>query len=148
MYTLPRSTNSTSKRISNSKRDDKWLLARLDYLWRTYFDDVKQVNPVHIKFGRYSKFRLGSIRLDRHTKNSFITITGMFRDPTIPAEVVDHTIGHELSHYTHGFSSPKPRLHKYPHSGGIIKKEMESRHMHKEVKAYAEWLKQYRKTLS
>jgi hypothetical protein len=136
-----------SKTISKSKRDDKWLLARLDYLWNTYFSDVQQINPVFIRFGRYSKYRLGSIRLDRYTKQSYITITGMFKDPAIPVEVVDHTIGHEMCHYTHGFSSPKPRLHKYPHSGGIIKKEMEARNMHKLVKAYAVWLKEYRKTL-
>jgi hypothetical protein len=147
MYSLPRPSRNTSQRISSSKRDDQWLFDRLAYLWKTYFPDVKQINPVSIKFGRYSKFRLGSIRLDRHTKHSFITITGMFKDPSIPVEVVDHTIGHEMCHYTHGFSSPKPRLHKYPHSGGIIKKEMESRRMHKLVRAYSLWLKVYRKTL-
>jgi hypothetical protein len=147
MYSLPRIPINSSQRISTSKRDDKWLLARLDYLWNNFFPDVKQVNPVFIRFGRYSKYRLGSIRLDRHTKKSFITITGMFKDPKIPVAVVDHTIGHEMCHYTHGFSSPKPRLHKYPHSGGIIKKEMQSRNMHKLVKAYANWLKEYRKSL-
>ncbi len=142
-----RNVSQTTVRISHSKRDDAWLLSRLDNLWETYFQNVAQVNPVFIRFGRYSKYRLGSIRLDRHTKYSYITITGMFKDPSIPAEVVDHTIGHELCHYAHGFSSPKPRLHRYPHHGGVIKKEMESRGMHKLVKAYAVWLKEYRKSL-
>src|SRR5579884_1652945 len=113
----PRVTANVSERISKSKRDDAWLLSRLEYLWSNFFDNVDQVNPVFINFGRYSKFRLGSIRFDSISRNSYITITGMFKDPNIPVEVVDHTIAHELCHYTHGFSSPKTRLHKYPHSG-------------------------------
>ncbi len=130
-----------------TKRDDAWLLSRLDHLWTNYFADVKQVNPVFIKFGRYSRFRLGSIKLDKRTKHSYVTITAMFKDPDIPVEVVDHTIAHELSHYTHGFSAPKLRLHKYPHHGGIIKKEMESRGLYHLVRAYSLWLKHYRKEL-
>jgi hypothetical protein len=136
-----------SQIISQSKRNDKWLITRLNSLWESYFGNVSVENPVFIRFGRYSRFRLGSIRLDRYSKSSFITVTGMFKDPTIPVEVVDHTIAHELCHYAHGFSSTKPRLHKFPHHGGIIKKELESRGMHKLVKAYAVWLDEYRKTL-
>jgi hypothetical protein len=142
-----RTANNTSIRISTSKRDDKWLLNRLDHLWSSYFSNVAQANPVFIRFGRYSKYRLGSIRLEKTSKQSFITITGMFKDERIPMEVVDHTIAHELCHYAHGFSSPRPRLHKFPHHGGIIKKELESRDMHKLVKAYEKWLNAYRKTL-
>ncbi len=141
------SVNSLSKIISESKRDDIWLLSRLNNLWEEYFDNVSQDNPVFIRFGRFSRFRLGSIRLERHNKKSYITVTGMFKDPRIPIEVVDHTIAHELCHYAHGFSSTKPRLHKYPHHGGVIKKELESRGMHKLVKAYAKWLDHYRKSL-
>lgn len=130
----------------SSKRDDIWLLNRLDYLWSNYFKDIKQINPVFIKFGRYSKFRLGSIKFDKTSKKSFITITAMFKNPSVPEEVIDHTIAHELCHYTHGFSSPNPKLHKYPHHGGVIKKELESRNLKYLVKAYNSWLKEYRKT--
>ncbi|MBI2011679.1 hypothetical protein HYS91_02830 [Candidatus Daviesbacteria bacterium] len=140
-----------SKRLSESLyksiRDDKWLLSRLDHLWTNYFGSVKQVNPVFIKFGRHSRLRLGSIRLDSINKNSYITITGMFKDPRIPQEIVDHTIAHELCHYAHGFSSPKTRLHKYPHHGGVIKKELEARSLHHLVVAYAGWVKQYKRNL-
>lgn len=136
-----------SEIISKSPRDDVWLLSRLNTLWDLYFSNVGQTNPVKIRFGRYSRFRLGSIRLERHSKMSFITVTGMFKDPRIPVEVVDHTVAHELCHYAHGFSSTKPRLHRYPHHGGVIKKELESRGMHKLVKAYDKWLVEYRKTL-
>lgn len=140
-------SSNLNKTISNSSRDDKWLLSRLDYLWENFFVDVDQANPVFIKFGKFSRFRLGSIRLEKTTKKSFITITGMFKDLKIPVEVVDHTIAHELCHYAHGFSSPRPRLHKYPHHGGVIKKELGSRNLSHLAKAYQQWLKFYRKTL-
>lgn len=129
-------------------RDNVWLLSRLDHLWFKHFGDVSQDNPVFIKFGRYSKFRLGSIKQQRHSKASIITITGMFKDARIPMEVVDHTIGHELVHYTHGFSSSKPRLHKYPHAGGIVDKEMKGRGMGYLTLAYRMWVKEYRQQLT
>ncbi len=128
-------------------RDNTWLLSRLDHIWNKHFTDVPQTNKVFIKFGRFAKYRLGSIRLNRKTKASLITITAMFKDPDIPALVVDHTIGHELTHYAHGFSSNQPRLHKYPHAGGVVKREMAERGMGHLHKAYQEWVKEYRKKL-
>lgn len=128
-------------------RDNTWLLSRLDFLWSKYFPEVPQSNKVFIKFGRYAKYRLGSIKLNRKTKASFITITAMFKDLKIPSEVVDHTIGHELVHYAHGFSSTQPRLHKYPHAGGVVQKEMDERGMGYLHKAYTLWVEQYRKQL-
>lgn len=71
----------------------------------------------------------------------------MFKDDTIPVEVIDHTLAHELAHYTHGFSSKKVRLHKYPHVGGVVHKEMEKRGIGYLAKAYKDWIKQYRKIL-
>ncbi len=130
------------------KRDDKWLLSRLDFLWDKYFADIPQTNRVFIKFGRYAKYRLGSIRLDRKTKASHIIITSMFKDLKIPQEVVDHTIGHELVHFTHGFSSTHPRLHRYPHAGGVVKREMSARGMDYLYQSYRTWIKDYRQSLS
>lgn len=130
-----------------NRRDNIWLLSRLDHLWTRHFDDVPQTNKVFIRFGRSAKYRLGSIKLDKKTKASLITITSMFKDSKIPAEVVDHTIGHELTHYAHGFSSIHPRLHKYPHAGGVVKKEMAERGMEHLHKAYQDWIKQYKKKL-
>lgn len=128
-------------------RDNNWLLSRLDFIWSEYFSDVPQNNKVFIKFGRYSKYRLGSIRLDRRTKASLITITSMFKDQKISSEVVDHTIGHELVHYAHGFSSVHPRLHKYPHAGGVVRFEMGKRGMEHLYDAYRKWVKEYREAL-
>ena len=129
------------------ERDNKWLLSRLDYIWDKYFSDIPQKNQVFIKFGRSAKYRLGSIRLDKKTKASIITITSMFKDPAAPAEMVDHTIGHELVHYAHGFSSTHPRLHKYPHAGGVVKKEMAERGMGYLYDIYKNWMRKYREKL-
>lgn len=137
----------TSQLKNGIKRDNNWLLSRLDCIWDKYFSDVPQTNKVFINFGKNAKYRLGSIRLNKKTKASVITITSMFKHLKIPTEVVDHTIGHELVHYTHGFSSTHPKLHKYPHAGGVVKKEMELRGMGYLHKAYTEWIKRYRKEL-
>ena len=110
-----------------------------------FFADVAQDNPVHIKFGRYSKYRLGSIKLDKKNNRSYIRVTSMFKDESIPVEVIDHTLARELAHYTHGFSSKKTRLHKYPHAGGVVHREMISRGMGYLIKAYKSWVKDYRK---
>lgn len=128
-------------------RDDRWLLSRLDYIWDKYFSDIPQTNKVFISFGRFAKYRLGSIRLNKKSKASIIVITSMFRDLSIPQAVVDHTIGHELVHYAHGFSSTNPRLHKYPHAGGVVKKEMGERGMGHLYDAYKSWIKDYRLAL-
>lgn len=71
----------------------------------------------------------------------------MFKDTSIPVEVVDHTIAHELCHYTHGFSSPKKQLHKYPHSGGVIQQELAERNLQHLSRAYKIWIKKYREIL-
>ncbi|MBI4036677.1 hypothetical protein HY386_02265 [Candidatus Daviesbacteria bacterium] len=128
-------------------RDNSWLLSRLDQLWSKYFADVMQTNKVFVKFGRFARLRLGSIKYDKKTGHSYMTITAMFKDEKIPAEVVDHTIAHELVHYTHGFSSPHRQLHRYPHEGGVVRKEMEARGMGELFKAYQAWIKEYRKQL-
>lgn len=130
-----------------TKRDDIWLLSRLDYIWSEYFSDVQTSNKVFIRFGRYARLRLGSIKYDKKLGHSTTTITGMFKNPQIPQNVVDCTIAHELTHYSHGFSSPHARMHKYPHEGGVVKKEMQERGMGHLLKAYREWIKKYREQL-
>ncbi len=129
-------------------RDNNWLLSKLDSLWTNYFPEMDQTNPIFIRFGRYSKYRLGSIRLDRKNDKSYITITSMFKNPNIPEQVVEHPIAHELVHYAHGFSSKRVRLHKYPHAGGVVKREMEERGLSDLNKAYRQWVKSYREQFS
>ena len=71
----------------------------------------------------------------------------MFKDEKIPTAVVDHTLAHELVHYAHGFSSKKTRLHKYPHAGGVVQREMEERGVGHLNKAYKAWVSGYRQKL-
>ena len=128
-------------------RDNKWLLYRLDEIWRGHFSDVSQVNPVTITFGRSARYRFGSIRLNFTTGMSQIIVNGRFRDRKYPQEVIDHTIVHELVHYAQGFSSPNPRLHRYPHRGGVIDRELKGRGLHHLVAFYNRWVKTYIKSL-
>ncbi|MCA9374772.1 hypothetical protein KC622_00410 [Candidatus Dojkabacteria bacterium] len=142
-------------------RDNNYLLERMYSIWEEYFADIPRKNLVLIKFGKYSKRRLGSIKwadtrtkvktlyinhLDEHAiqddkRISLITITRYFQNDVVPAEVIDATIGHELVHYAHGFHSPLRKLYKHPHRGGIVDKEMAKRGMENLLEFSEEWLK-------
>ena len=107
-------------------RDRKYLENLMYDLWETNFSDVPRKNLVLIKFGKYSKRQLGSIKMaNTNTKIkgllkkniddyeaqddkrvTVITITKYFQNEIVPDYVVKATIAHELCHYTHGFSSP------------------------------------------
>lgn len=127
-------------------RTNVWLESRLDFLWNNFFKDIEKANLVKIRFGKFSRFRLGSIRYDRELNFSIITITSMFKDKAVPIEVVDQTIAHELCHYTHGFSSQRKKEHKFPHSGGVIKRELQERGLLHLYLAYKQWVKTYKKS--
>lgn len=91
------------------------------------FADVPIVNQLTVDFGRKAKRRFGSIKLSRDKKRSRITINGLFREESIPVEIIQATLAHELCHYAHGFSSPLPRKYSHPHKGQVILREMEAR---------------------
>ena len=144
-------------------RDNKYLENLLYDLWENNFCDVARLNLVTIKYGKFSKRQLGSIKMikDKDTfyryikkynldKNIFesktvslINITKYFTYDYVPEYVVRATIAHELCHYTHGFSSPLKRMYRYPHQGGIIRKELESRGLYDEYKNSKRWLKNH-----
>jgi len=128
-------------------RDNAYLQSRLDHLWQSYFPDVPQVNKIFIKFGRPAKYRFGSIRLNYQDNSTHILINGMFNDSKYPKEIIDHTIAHELVHYAQGFSSPHPRLHAYPHRGGVIDKELNGRGLKHLVFIYNIWVEQYKRSV-
>jgi len=156
-------------------RDHNWLQNRLDELLKTYFADVPITNPIEIKWGREAKFRFGSIKLEGRSmryirlrgfgglfnkkivlqenpkgqtpKKSIITVTSMFKSETIPSDVVLYTISHELTHYAHGFSSANKQMFRHPHHGGVVNREIEKRGGKHLVKAYKEWLKEYRRKI-
>jgi hypothetical protein len=112
-------------------RDQSYLENRLNTIWAKYFADSERPNEIVIRFGQKAGRRLGSIRRcevknDQDFK-SLILINGYFRDEFIPEYVIDATIAHELVHYIHGFSSPLPRLSRFPHRGGRVDWEMSAR---------------------
>jgi hypothetical protein len=129
------------------RRDNEWLLQRVKSLWQQHFSDIPHKNEVYIGFGRRSRYRFGSIRLRLSDNSTHITINGLFREPQVPVEIVDHTIAHELVHYIHGFSSLHPRMHRYPHRGGVIDQELKDRGLGELLFFYKRWIKQYVKEL-
>jgi len=129
-------------------RTKEWLEKRLTKIWDKYFSDVPAKNPVFISFGRDATYRFGSIRLNLENNSTIIKINGNFRRKNISSRIIDHTIAHELVHYSQGFSSPHLRLHRYPHRGGIIDKELRERGLQKLVEFYHKWLNGYIKNLS
>lgn len=139
-------------------RSDTWLMERLNHIWQEFYPDIARSNAVDIVFGRKSRTRLGSIGMQGwvgikgvayKTHDSIphgttvITITGYFRDTSIPDYVIDATIGHEMVHYAHGFHSPHPQLYRYPHQGGIVDTEMRKRGMGDILRSQRLWLKNH-----
>lgn len=123
-------------------RDNLWLKNRLLFFLQNYFQDVKGKNNLVIFFGRKARTRLGSIQYKPKTRETIIRITALFKDEKIPQYVVDGTIIHELIHYAHGFSSPQKQCFRYPHQGGVIRKEMGKRDLDVYYLKSKVWLKQ------
>jgi hypothetical protein len=53
------------------------------------------------------------------------------------------TIAHELVHYAHGFGSPLPRQHKYPHANGVVERELASRALSEYLYCCNQWIDKY-----
>jgi len=143
-------------------RDNKYLENLLYDLWDNHFCDVPRKNLVVIKFGKYSKRQLGSIKLaNKYTKIkglmrkrkeelevqdeksvTVITVTRYFQNEIVPEFVIRATIAHELCHYTHGFQSPLEKRFDHPHRGNVIKKELAKRDLLDQEKETEKWLKE------
>ena len=144
-------------------RENKNLANFLWALWDHYFCDVPRKNLVVIKFGKYSKRQLGSIKIANgrtkiksliHKKEeeldvqddksiTVITLTRYFQFEVVPEFVIRSTIAHELCHDTHGFQSPLEKKCDKPHQGNIINKEVAKRDLLEEQTAADKWLKDY-----
>ncbi|EKD64196.1 MAG: hypothetical protein ACD_51C00050G0002 [uncultured bacterium] len=122
-------------------RDNKWLNNLFEEMWGRYFADVRRENGIEVKFSRVSKTRLGSIRMTRDKRKSVILINGLFKDPLIPAQVVEGILAHEIVHYVHGFCSPLKRKHRHPHQGGVVKAEMLERGLAHQYRVEKKWTK-------
>lgn len=143
-------------------RNTEFLENTLYELWENHFCDIPRRNLVLIKYGKYSKRQLGSIKLaNKRTKIkglikkkeqdykaqddkriTVITLTKYFQNETVPDFVVKATIAHELCHYAHGFSSPLQKSFRKPHQGGIIKKELKRRGLLEKQIDADKWLKE------
>lgn len=142
-------------------RDRKYLENLMYDIWENHFCDIPRRNLVLIKFGKYSKRQLGSIKLaNEYTKIkglirnnqeeyemqdderiTVITVTKYFQnDIAVPEFVVRATIAHELCHYAHGFSSPLDKQFDKPHQGNIINKELAKRNLLEEQQLADKWL--------
>ena len=122
-------------------RDDKWLSERLEEIWNIFFSDIKRLNEVKIRFIGKWKNKFGHIKKLKDGSTE-IVINGFFKDEKIPDYIVDLTIAHEIVHYLHGFNSPYPKQFKYPHQGGIVRKELISRGFKIPLKLERRFLKQ------
>ena len=125
-------------------RDNAWLANRLADLQTKHFADIKPVNLVQVRFGRITKTRLGSIstrRLKNKEPISLITINGLFRDESVPPEVIDAVLAHEFTHYAHGWHSPLPKLYSHPHRGGVVDHELVERGLADKLKQQQQWVK-------
>ena len=126
------------------ERDHRWLKKRLATIWQRYFPDVAIANNVLVRFGRPTRTRLGSIKFGRRKEdpNTIITINGFFTDPEIPDFVVDGVLAHELTHYAHGFCSPHEQNHRYPHQGGVVRRELVDRGLKDLLQLEKRWVKE------
>ena len=123
-------------------RDDKWLKQKMDDIWLFLFSDVKRKNNIVIKFKGKWKNKFGHIKKLKN-KDTEIIINGFFRKDIISEEIIDLTIAHEIVHYSHGFNSPHPKLFKYPHQGGIVRKELLKRGFGNSMKEEKKFIKRW-----
>jgi len=123
-------------------RDDKWLKQRMEDIWSFLFSDVERKNNVIIKFKGKWKNKFGHIKKLKN-KNTEIGINSFFRNEIIPEDIIHLTIAHEIIHYAHGFNSPYTKLFKYPHQGGVVRKELLRRGFGNSIKEEKEFIKKW-----
>ena len=122
-------------------RDELWLNKRLGEIWDVFFSDVVKLNEVKIRFLGKWKNKFGHIKLLKD-KSSEIVINGLFKNERIPDYIVDLTIAHEIVHYMHGFNSPHKKAFRYPHQGGVVRKELLKRGFKVPLKIERRFLKE------
>jgi hypothetical protein len=120
-------------------RDNFFLQKRLEEVWETSFWDVPKLNKVSIIFKGKAKWKFGHI--ESIGKDTKIVINSLFRSEIVPQYIIDLTIVHELIHYAHGFHSPLQRRFKYPHQGGVVRKELVKRGYGELFKSEKKWFK-------
>jgi hypothetical protein len=118
-------------------RDNEWLAERVSLLRQVHFADVPQGFPITTRFGIRARNRFGSI--GAHGRQTIILVNRLFADSFVPTFVVDGTLAHELAHYAHGYGSGLPLIHRNPHRGGVVDKELECRGLGEINQKAAQW---------
>ena len=113
-------------------RDNDWLNNRLENIWKLLFSDVERQNKVNARFKGKWRNKFGHIKILKD-KSSEIAVNSLFQNELIPEYIIDITLAHELTHYSHGFNSPLPKKYKHPHKGGIVNRELTKRGFEKMV---------------
>ena len=121
-------------------RNNDWLQNRMHHIWETLFPDLEKKNNIIIRFKGRWKNKFGHIKRLKN-KDSEIVVNGYFQKEHIPEFIIDLTIAHEIIHYMHGFNSPHPKLYRYPHQNGIVKKELIKRGFQNMLKLERNWIK-------
>ena len=122
-------------------RTDAWLTERVCILRQIHFSDVPEGYPITTRFGIRARNRFGSI--GARSRKTIILINSLFADPFVPDYVVDGTLAHELAHYAHGYGSGLPLLHRDPHRGGVVDKELERRGLGEINRRAEQWRERY-----
>jgi len=127
-------------------RNNQWLAERLEQIRSLYFSDVPIHNTILVRFGRKSRSRFGSIVAKKHANYilpvTYISINSLFRDEQVPEFVIEATLAHEFSHYTHGFHSPLEQKYKFPHQGNVVDKEIRKRGAGHLLDQQKKWIKE------
>lgn len=131
---------TTDVEAIEQETEERELTAYLNRIWSKHFTDIPRVNIVHIGYCFPWKSRLGLIRLSLDQSTTFIGINSLLQLAQVPEYVLTTTIAHELVHYTHGFGSPLPRQHKYPHANGVVERELESRELGECLQCCNRWI--------
>lgn len=119
-------------------RDDIWLQERFNQIWELFFADVEK-KDVYVRWKGSWKNKFGHIT--RRNNKSEIAINKLFRNYSVPEDVIKLTIAHEIVHYYHGFHSHLPRQFKHPHKGNIVNKELKKRGFDYMLQKEKEWQK-------
>ena len=122
-------------------RDNKYLLFCLKEIIAQYFYDLNLCHNLEIKFSRANRRVMGSVRYLKRQKTSLIRVNGYLRNSALPGFLINAIIAHELCHLVHGFSSYQKPKYRYPHHGGIIKRELKNRGLLELDRKLKKWLK-------
>lgn len=122
-------------------RDDEWLINRFYLIWNKHFSDIEKKNHVLVRFKGRWKNKFGHIKRLKDG-NTEIVLNGLLKHEEIPDYIIDVTLAHEIVHYSHGFNSPLPKLYRYPHYGGIVRKELKNRGFNLELRMERNFIKE------